>query len=353
MKKLFCIVLVLTLALAVPAQAQQDLTQHAIATATVQAARFVDVTAPYSGTLSSFDLVMGDSVSAGEVLMTMNTTGLYATEGGKVSAVFAVPGDDAAALSQRYGGIVAVEPDALYQLRCTTAGAYSESENKLLHLGEKLYFKSTKNKNEKGEGRVVSVSGSNYVVDVLSGEFEMDESLSLYRDDDYANRDCVGKGVVTRRSDALHAANGRVAEVLVQEGETVQAGQLLATLMSMDAEPDASPTVVAPADGVVSSVQAVPGQQVWKGQVLCRIELTASIEAVADVDEMDLGSLAVGDKVAVTIDMNGESIITGTVSEISCLGITKQNAAYYTVRVAIPAGSAPLGASASVYLPRE
>ena len=48
--------------------------------------------------------------------------------------------------------------------------------------------------------------------------------------------------------------------------------------------------------------------------------------------------------------LSGATLATGTVTEISALGVTRQNAAYYTVHVSIPASSGRLGASASVYL---
>lgn len=353
MKKLLCIILTLMLMPVFPAMAAEDLSQYAIANAAVQAAGYVDITAPYSGTLTVFDLAPGDSVNAGAVLMTMQTTGVYAPEDGTVGAVFAGPGDDASALSQRYGGILGIEPAALYQMECTTSGAYDRDENRTLHLGETLYFRIDKDDEDEGVVRVVMVTPEGYRVDILSGEFELGERFTLYRDDNFKSRDCVGKGTVTRRADVMLASAGRVAEILVKEGDQVTSGQLVATLMGPDAAPDASPVITAAEGGVISSVMVVPGQQVWKGQVLCRIELTESIEVVAEVDEMDLGSLCVGDKVPVTVDMLGDRTISGTVTEISALGVTRQNAAYYTVRVSIPKDSAPLGASASVYLPKK
>lgn len=352
MKKLLCVLLLLTL---IPASGMADdtLLNSAIANAVVSAAEYVDVVAPFSGTLCPFELTMGDRVQAGNTLMSMQTTPLYATEDGTIGAIFAAVGDDASAISQRYGGIMGIEPENLLQLQCSTQNAYNDTDNKTLHLGETLYFRSAQNNRIEGTGRVVAVNGKNYVVDILSGDFDLDESMNLYRDDGYQYSDCVGRGTVARRNDALIPAAGRVAALHVAEGQQVKAGQLVAEVVSADAAPGASPIVPAPAQGVVSSIQVAPGQQVWKGQVLCRIELDASLEVVADVDEMDLGRLQVGDRLSVTIDTDEDHIIQGTVTKISALGITKQNAAYYTIRVSIPAGTAPLGASASVYLPKE
>ena len=351
MKKLFACFLALSLLCASSALAAEDLTGYAIADGNVAAVAFRDVTAPYSGTLASFDLSMGDTVEAGQTLMSYVTTTLYASENGVVRAVNIAKGDDAAAVTARYGGVVGIEPAHRLTIAATTVGAANHKANKIITLGETLYFRSTLTGREEGFGRVAAVSGTGYQVEITGGEFQVGETLSLYRKDTYATDDCVGKGAVSRRDDVLAQASGRVAAVLVQEGDTVMKGQALCELVSADAAPTrCDADVTAEAAGVLAAVSVQAGQQVWKGQVLCRIYLTDSLEVVADVDEMDLADLRVGDAVPVTLDTDKTKTLNGTVTEISALGVSKLNAAYYTVHVAIPAGSAQLGASASIYL---
>lgn len=349
MKKLFSLMLALCLLAAVPALADTDLTGYAIANGNVTAAQFVDAVAPCSGTLSSFDLEAGDRVSAGDSLFTLLVNTLYATEDGTVGAIFAQQGDDAQAVMARYGGVIALEGGVSQQITATTNGAYNDEKNRTIHIGETLYFESAKSGHEEGTGRVVAVSDSGYVVDILTGSFDVKETLTLYRTDSYANKDCVGKGAVSRRAPVMLSGAGRVAEVLVSEGEQVVRGQALMTFLAQDADPDASATVSAPASGVVASVGVSPCQQVWKGALLARIYLTDSLEIVAQVDEIDLGSLRVGDVIPYTLDTDESQVYQGTVTEIASLGFTRQNAAYYTVHVSINT-SASLGASASIYL---
>jgi len=190
-------------------------------------------------------------------------------------------------------------------------------------------------------------------VDILDGEFSLREQLTLYRDDDYSQKECVGKGLVIRRDPVVSAGQGRVSEILVTAGDSVSAGTPLMTLMGPDADYDASPSVIAPANAVAASVAVAAGQQVWKGQVLARLYLTDELEVIAEVDEVDLGDLRVGDSVYVTLDTDPDRVINGTVTEISGMGVTRQNAAYYAVHVSIHADNALLGGSASVYLPRK
>ena len=350
MKKLFSLALTLSMLFALPALAE-DLTGCPLADGIVSAPNYVDITAPMSGTLTAFDLTAGDTVQAGDELMGFVTTGIYATEDAVVKALFVQEGDDAAAATSRYGAVMGLEPKMDQQIQATIAGAYNDEDNRTIHLGETLYFKSSKSARTEGYGRVVGLSGDSYVLDVLKGDFELKENVTLYRTDDYEQKDCVGKGTVVRRDSLLVQGSGRVAGLYVQEGDEVKNGQLLMELVSADAAPDAAdPRVESPVNGVVSTVSVNAGQQVWKGQHLCRIYLTDTLEIVAEVDEMDLGDLKVGDTLPVTLDVNKEQVLAGTVTEISALGVTKQNASYYTIHVSIPAGTGRLGNSASVYL---
>ena len=353
MKRLSALVLALLLC-ASCAWADTDLSGYSITSANVTAVRFQDITAPCSGTLGSFDLEAGDAVSAGQVLFSLLTTPVYASESGTVKAVFVQPGEDASWAMGTYGMVLAIEPDIAQSISCTTSGAYSDEDNKTLHVGETLYFQSSKSGKTRGSGMVTAVSGNAYTVYILTGSFDQGESLTMYRADSYNNRDCVGKGTVKRRDPIRVQASGIAASVEVTAGTHVEKGALLLTTLPADAEVNTRPDVTAEAEGVVASVAVTSGQQVWRGQLLCRLYLTDALEITADVDEVDLHGLRVGDRVKVTLDTDESAVLEGTVSEISSLGVTKQNAALYTVHVQLSdSGKLMLGQSASLYLPKE
>lgn len=353
MKRILCLLISLLL-LASPALADEaKLTGCAIANGSAQAVNYVDVIAPCSGTLESFTLETGDSVAAGDVLFRMMTTTVYATEDGKINTVFARKGDDAQAVMERYGGLAAVEPASRQRIAASLKHGYSSTETRTICVGDQVYFRSSRSGKEVGEGVVVTINGNDFVVDVLKGEFMPTETLKLFQDDDYETDDHVGTGDVFLRDPLLAKGQGRVCEVLVKEGATVRNGDALFTLLPADAPPKAAPEIVAPTGGVAGQISAVPGQQVYKGQVLARIHLTDQLEIVAEVDEVDLNGLRVGDSVYVVMDMDADRILTGTVTEIGQYGASRQNAAYYSVHVSIAEKNLPLGASASVYIPAE
>lgn len=335
------------------ALAEEDLTEYAIANGNVTASKFLDVVAPYSGTLETFDLAVGDQVAAGDELMRMLVTTLYAPEDGVVH-LRAAKGDDASAVINRYGALAWIEPEKFLQVSASSAGAYDKLENHILHIGELLYSRSNQSGLKKGAGHVIIIDANGYVVDLDEGDYDIGDTVNLYREDDYESRDQVGRGTVMRRSPVALMGAGRVCDLLVEEGSNVPNGTAIMTLMGADAAHDASPILTAPQNAVIASVPVQPGQQVWKGQLLARLYLTEELEVVAEVDEIDLSHLQVGDRLPMTLDMDEEHILYGTVTEISALGVTRQNATYYTVHVSVPVDESPLlGASVSVYLPRK
>ena len=330
-----------------------DRSEYNVASGNIAAVTFEDVTAPWSGTILPFDWAAGDRVDAGQMLFTLRTETVYAPENGEVKAIFAHPGEEAAAVARHYGAALVMEGENPDWIQASIAGTNQKDENKILRVGESLYFRSDKGNREEGGGRVVQVSGSDFLVEILDGSFEMGETLSLFRKEDYSGNAKVGTGRVFRRDPVSVTGQGRIHEILVQAGEQVKEGQPLMKLLGMDAEPGAVPEITAAQAGVIAQVMVIPGQQVWKGAVLARIWHTDRIEVVAEVDEMDLHAIDIGTRCPVILDMDPNTTLTGTVTEISALGVTRQNAAYYQVHLLLDRSGLPLGASASVYLPNK
>ncbi len=346
---LICTAILIGLGVATAA-AETDLSAYSIANGTVAAVHFEDITAPFSGTLRPFDLETGDRVQAGETLFELLTTNVIAPEDGTVSAVFVEKGDSADAAMATYGSVLALEPALLQRMHCSNSNAWDNELCRHRHVGEMVYFKYAR---EEGTGRVIATSGSTFEVEVLSGEYDTNRKMDLYLTEKYDYDRRAGAGTIYKRDDVTIAASGRVAEVLVSPGDQVKKGDVLLKLLTADADAGAAPTVAAAGDGIVVQVAVAPGQQVWKGALLARVWRTDELEIVAEVDEMDLGALKVGDQLPVTLDTDESRILTGVVTEISGLGVTRQNAAYYTVHLSIQEKSLLLGQSASVYLPKN
>ncbi|MDO5377720.1 MAG: efflux RND transporter periplasmic adaptor subunit [Clostridia bacterium] len=307
----------------------------ATANATIVAPNTEKITAPFAGTLLPFDLSAGDEVKAGDLLMTFDTTPVYATQSGKVSAVFAKVGDDAAGVAEHYGALAVIEPSHPLYVAASTEQAYNDADNRYIHAGETLYLKCN---SEKGTGIVTSVSGKNYVVEILTGSFDLDDTVRCFRESAMPSDSETGRGRVTRYADTSITAQGRVAAVHVKAGDTVSVGDLLFEMIDATSEKGASLTLSAPVDGAVTSLNTASGAQVYRGQLLCEIADLTTLELSAEVDELDLSGVSVGDTLSYTLDAYAGETFSGTVTEIRPVGTARQNATYFDVRITAPSG---------------
>ena len=294
------------------------------------------ITAPFAGTLLPFDYETGDSVSAHETLFTLDTTPVYATQAGTVSAVFASVGDDASGVAAHYGALAVIEPKNALYIDASTDQAYNDADNRYIHAGETLYLKLS---NDKGTGVVTSVSGKKYTVEILSGSFDVDDTVRCFRESTTPSDSEVGRGKVTRYADVqVNANSGRIAAVHVKPGDAVEVGDLLFELVDAQSEKNASRSIAASKDGVITSMNTASGAQVYRGQLLCEVADLSTLELSAEVDELDLNSIAVGDTLSYTLDAFDGETFTGTVTQIYSVGAKKQNATYFDVRITLPAG---------------
>ena len=326
--KALSILLALSLLL-VPAALAQETT----ANATIVAPVTQKITAPMSGTLLPFDLTQGDSVSTGDALFTFDTVPVYAAQDGTVAAMFASAGDDASGLMSRYGALAVIEPVNPLYIAASTAQAYDDDDNRYLHAGETLYLKCG---SEKGTGRVTAVSGKDYVVEILTGNFDVDDTVRCFRGSSMNSDEETGRGKVTRYADVTVAGEGRVAAVHVKPGDSVKTGDLLLELVDAQCARGASLTLTAPCAGAITLMNTMSGAQVYRGQLLCEIADLSALELSAQVDELDLNRVKVGDVLTYTLDAYDGETFSGTVTQIRPVGTARQNATYFDVRITLP-----------------
>lgn len=320
----------------------------ATANATIVAPDTVKITAPFAGTLKPFDLTATQEVAAGEALFEIDTVPVYATQDGTVAAVFAGVGDDASGVQSRYGAMAVIEPALALYIDADTAQAYDDDDNRYLHAGETLYLKCG---SEKGTGRVTSVSGNSYIVEILTGNFDLGDTIRCFRESGMPSDSETGRGSVTRYADVSVAAQGRIAAVHVRAGESVRTGDLLFEVVDSQCPKDASLTLTAPVGGAVTLLNTVSGAQVYRGQLLCEIADLSALELSAEVDELDLNGVELGDTLTYTLDAYAGETFSGTVTAIRPIGMKKQNATYFDVRITLPTGKTLLpGMNATVTL---
>jgi multidrug efflux pump subunit AcrA (membrane-fusion protein) len=127
-------------------------------------------------------------------------------------------------------------------------------------------------------------------------------------------------GVVVPRNEVLVRPDReglQIAQVLVEPGDTVVGGQVLARLIALDGQPAGQGVAVqAPAGGIVISAAAVIGAPASaRGEPLFRIAARGELELLADAPVQSLASLAA--KQSAKIDVVGIGELQGEVRAIS------------------------------------
>ena len=290
---------------------------------TVAASQTCEVYAFIGGTVSSVEAEVGQQVAEGDVLATLNTTKVYATESGVVTGVFGQIGDSAETIAEKYGAVMYIEGESVYSIAASTENAYNETENKFVHVGESVYLSCYSDGDHTGTGVITAIEGTDYTVKVLSGEFLIGETVNVYRGDAAKSANRIGRGKLSRTNPTSVTGSGSIVSFAVSSGDTVQRGDLL--FETLDGEFDGlymrGNQILAETDGTVAELKLEQGGKVEKDSVAAVLYPAGSMRIEAQVDEADLASIAVGDPVTIELLWNQDEEITyeGTISMISAI----------------------------------
>ena len=290
---------------------------------TVEAGRSVQVYAPIGGTVQSVDAEAGQKVAAGDALVTLSTTKVYADEAGTVTAVFGQPGDSAETVAQTWGAVISIEGESVYNISASTDNAYNSTATKFVHVGEAVYLSCYSDGSHTGSGVVTAVEGTDFTVRVLDGEFLIGETVNVYRGDSATASQRIGRGTLNRTAPTAVTGSGSIVSVAVAPGDTVRRGDLLFETLdgSFDGLYMCGNVISAGEGGTLSAVNAQQGGSVQKGEVVATIYPEGDMRVVAQIEEANLAAINPGDPVSIELLWNQDEEVEypGTVSMISAV----------------------------------
>jgi len=168
----------------------------------------------------------------------------------------------------------------------------------------------------------------------------------------HMSRTIEATGVVEPRNriEIKPPIGGRIDDVLVQEGQGVTKGEIIARMSSteratlLDAarakgeatlkkwEDAYKPTpLIAPLDGTIIARSTEPGQTVTASDTV--LVLSDRLILSARVDETDIGSIEVGQSARITLDAYRDTRVNGKVARIAYEATTVNNVTIYEVEV--------------------
>ena len=292
-------------------------------TGTVAAKSTSEIYAPIGGTVESVSVVAGQQVRAGDVLATLATTKVYAEEGGVITGLFAQIGDSADTVSQRYGAVLYIEGASVYTISASTDNAYNTTANKFVHVGEEVLLSCYSDGSHSGTGVITAIEGTDYTVEVISGEFLIGETVNVYRGETATSTARIGRGALNRKNPTAVTASGSIVSLAVQDGDTVQRGDLLFETLegSFDGLYMSGTDILASADGVLAQVNLTQGDRLEKGSVAAVLYPEGAMQIQAQISEANLGFVQVGDPVEIELNWNSDAEVryTGTIAMISAI----------------------------------
>ena len=317
---------------------------------TVTAAYTHEVYAASSAVVENVPVSIGDSVSANDMIASLRTTKVYAEEDGAISAVFGQVGSDTETLTENYGAAIYMESNVTYTISASTDSAYDSVECKLVYPGETICLRSRSEENRTGTGVITTVDGTDYTIHVTDGEFKIGESVNVYRTDDYADEQRIGRGTIARNAPIAVVGSGRIVSIAVSAGQEVKRGDLLMETLEGSGS---SAVMNAEVSGVIAELNAVQGSALEEDAVAAVIWPDDAMQIEATINEADLMYIHPGDTVSLVFDWNADSgeTLTGTVSAISALSDSENEDTVYTACIAFtPTSDVRYGMNVTVHV---
>ncbi len=295
----------------------------------VVASDSVPVEAPFGAMLEKLYVREGDMIYAGDPIVDLRATGVFAPCDGTVSAVFAQEGDTLDSVKSIYGGVIYIEPVHRYLVSASTAKAYSASETKMVHIGETVYLSCAQDGSHTGPAIISAIGeadesgNTEYTLEVTGGDFYIGETVDVYRSADLTSSSRLGRGTVKQQKPVAVDGSGSLLKSYVKPGDQVRRGQKLFETVEgvLDGLYPSSLKIVSPMDGIVSKVGVEPGSAVSQEAAIVTLYPISALEAEVTVPVTEISSFKKGQKTIVELDIGADDVLRydGEVKSVSYL----------------------------------
>lgn len=124
-------------------------------------------------------------------------------------------------------------------------------------------------------------------------------------------------------------SNKVVESVLVSANDVVKKGQELITFT------DGSDSIVAPADGTITSISVQAGDRAAAGKAVAHITNYSDLQTVIQVDELDIPKVQVGQNVTLKVNSFPDASYTGKVTDVAKEGTVSNGVSSFNVTIHI------------------
>ena len=254
----------------------------------------------------------------------------------------------ASAGATRYGAVVYIDYQERWQLQGSTRTGTDRAENRDVHVGQQVWLRSNNEENF-ADGVITAADPSGAMtVQVIGGDLVYNHTVKVYRTPDYDYNALIARGTLSTIAPYAVSASGTIIDMAVSAGTTVEAGDYLFSYVPDEIDPERrgqphATQARAEEDWIVTGINVQAGSSVQKGQTLLTAIRAGDYELVAQAEEGEVSSIAVGDMFTVTFEELNIAPVEASVTAISPLGTAGSDVSTYTVRLsfAVPHGVCP------------
>ncbi len=314
-------------------------------TGTVVPDETVEVYVLSSALVDSVSVKPGDVVSEGAPLATLRTDAVYAPMDGTIAAIYGEAGDDAAAVAERWGSVLALDEQVTFTVSADNTKAYASLAAKNVTLGETVHLQSRSDENRIGTGIVSGIDNNTYTIKGTTGAFVPGESVDVFRSADLSEESCLGRGTVARINPTAVSGEGTIVSMAVTAGQSVRKGDLLFTTLPGSQYEE---HLVSPVSGVIAQVNLTQGAAATENSVAFVLYAEDAMVIEAPIPEADLSYIGVGDQVSISFLWNEDSAapIIGKVESISA--VADENGDYAATILFTPDTSVRYGMTVTI-----
>lgn len=343
----------------------------------IEAASTRTVYLEHNGKLSKISVEEGDQISAGQVLAEYDkesldtvmenkkteldeinsdisarskagTSGISSPLNGRVKRIFAAEDDAVTEVVSRYGGLMELSTDG--KLKVTfTPGVRGDAS---LTAGDEVRFEID---GHTKKGSVAAIGEETVTVTMEDdGKYDVGEEAIIYS----RTGQQLGRGKLESNHPYLVRFDyGIIDSVLVEENDAVYSGTVLFRLRDVDYNSDylsllddrqelvdelvelnafrQNPVLTSPFDGYVKALDVSEDTDVEKDQIFCTVADLSRLNLKAEIDELDIDGVEIGQTARIVFDAFEEESYEGTVVKISGAGKNSGGVTTYDVTISL------------------
>ncbi len=283
------------------------------------------VRAEVDGTVSSLKVAKGDEVTSGQEVAVIR-------DNSKMLLTLDFPAADAANFS--VGQSATVTLDGTFETLTGTVTKVTGTD--ALSTGNLLVRTVTISVQNAGglttaQAATASINGVNSIASA-SFAYQAERTLTAQASGTVSAINVQEGSAVSSDTILIELSGDDLTEAIQSASETLQSAQI-----SMENLQDTmnNYTITAPISGTIIEREAKQGDAMTAGATLCTIYDLSYLEMVINVDELQISSLSVGQKVQITADAVQDRTYVGTVTRVSMKGTASGGTTTYPVTIQI------------------